>query len=395
MPGTYYFSWTEGGKRKQRSLETSDLAEAIERAAAIIRRVEVGRQEGMSKGGKLSTEIEIFLERKVAAGKFSVESAKNAKSALAELLKIVGDLQVSKISTHEIEAWWVAMRTEIRPRTRKVLSDPSLHSYLRWVRSFFSTLAQDGKIKGSPAAPDMFRPARPAVVSRQKFSDPKIARQLDRVRDRALEYAEDDDMRFILFCGFYAGMRKKEIVQARPDWFDLEGKVIRIRNTESFTMKARHKPRVVPMHDRFRHFLESYGLRHPFMLKPDRARAKKSTYRYDFRVPFAQLMKKINFRWATPHDMRHAFASKLLINGATPATVAAYMGDSVKVVLEHYGHLVAKHDDIMLLGEWKDPRPEDKPSGSGKSGTGRRRAKYQSPKARGSKPRRSKTPVSP
>ena len=36
----------------------------------------------------------------------------------------------------------------------------------------------------------------------------------------------DREMKFILYCGFHAGLRKGEIVQARPQWFDLKLNII-------------------------------------------------------------------------------------------------------------------------------------------------------------------------
>ena len=41
---------------------------------------------------------------------------------------------------------------------------------------------------------------------------------------RLIENAPTDDLRFVLFCGFHAGMRKLEIVEAVPEWFDLRAK---------------------------------------------------------------------------------------------------------------------------------------------------------------------------
>jgi hypothetical protein len=37
-----------------------------------------------------------------------------------------------------------------------------------------------------------------------------------------IQNAPNDAMRFILYCGFHAGMRKFEIIEARPHWFDLK-----------------------------------------------------------------------------------------------------------------------------------------------------------------------------
>ncbi len=47
-------------------------------------------------------------------------------------------------------------------------------------------------------------------------------------RDRLFDYCTDDRIRFILFCGFHEGMRRNEIVEARPSWFNLSLRLVNI-----------------------------------------------------------------------------------------------------------------------------------------------------------------------
>ena len=42
----------------------------------------------------------------------------------------------------------------------------------------------------------------------------------------------------VLFCGFHAGMRKLEIVEAVPEWFNLLRRTVEIRATATFRPKA-------------------------------------------------------------------------------------------------------------------------------------------------------------
>ncbi len=62
-------------------------------------------------------------------------------------------------------------------------------------------------------------------------------------------------MKFILYCGFHAGLRKGEIVQARPHWFDLRLNIIHITESETWITKDKDK-RTIPMTTAFRKFLE-------------------------------------------------------------------------------------------------------------------------------------------
>jgi hypothetical protein len=59
-------------------------------------------------------------------------------------------------------------------------------------------------------------------------------------------------------------MRKQEIVEARPDWFQLEANRLVIDVTPTFRPKDR-EARTLPLTKSFRDFLSSYGMRSPFM----------------------------------------------------------------------------------------------------------------------------------
>ena len=58
---------------------------------------------------------------------------------------------------------------------------------------------------------------------RTRFADFELAQRL-------IQDAPNDDLRFILFSGFHTGMRKLEIVEAVPEWFNLAARTLEIRN---------------------------------------------------------------------------------------------------------------------------------------------------------------------
>jgi integrase len=163
-------------------------------------------------------------------------------------------------------------------------------------------------------------------------------------RDKLIGNARSDEMKFILYSGFHARLRKNEIIEARPDWFDLERGALHVRATPSFRPKDR-EARTIPLTSAFQAFLWSYGLRSPFMLRPDVEKGA-ALYRYDFRRPFREYVKGQDCEWVTPHVMRHTFASLLVSKGVSIYRVAVWMGDDVRVVQKHYAKLFPKDDDI-------------------------------------------------
>ena len=115
----------------------------------------------------------------------------------------------------------------------------------------------------------------------------------------------DRELKFILYCGFHAGLRKGEIVQARPEWFDLKLNIIHITESETWKPKDKDK-RTIPLTTAFKKFLEEEmaidgELPSPFLIYPNKVQGK-ARYRYDFRKPFEEYVAGERLWWLKPHS---------------------------------------------------------------------------------------------
>src|SRR5439155_12876418 len=191
------------------------------------------------------------------------------------------------------------------------------------------------------------------LARRNPVKDVKVARTVGRarkdfctydLRDRLIREAPTEDLQFILFSGFHAGLRFQEIVEARPFWFDLDAGRLNLRKTTTINFKDREE-RSIPLTVEFQMFLKSYGPRDPFMLRPDVTHGK-CLYRYDFRASFMKYIRAQGCDWVTPHTMRHTFASLLVSAGESIYKVAVWLGDEVATVQKHYGHLTPDNHGI-------------------------------------------------
>ena len=122
-----------------------------------------------------------------------------------------------------------------------------------------------------------------------------------------------------MHAGFEAGLRRNEIVEARPSWFLVKSRSLRIQKTDTFRPKDR-EARAVPLTDVFIAFLENYPMDGTWCIAPKIQRGK-SRYRYDFIRPLGVYLKFMtteleqDLSWITPHVMRHTFGSLLAIAG--------------------------------------------------------------------------------
>ena len=174
---------------------------------------------------------------------------------------------------------------------------------------------------------------KPSQAARNRFATRE---------ERALlmECAANDPTRFILYCTFWAGMRFNEVVEARPEWFNIKGGYVTIQKTDTFTPKNK-KNRTVPLSADFKAFLKTYGLKSPYMLEPTVTKGD-ADYRYDFRKPWEKVLsaaaKKANeelekegklptadFSWITPHVARYTFASLLAQQGTSIYKIAQWI----------------------------------------------------------------------
>ena len=256
----YWFAKQINGRRSHITLETHDYAEAVQRAIEIAERPELQPARAMD------AEIKRFIEYKLATNRYSASSADSKRYTLGEFADSVGNISPAQVTAFHCRAFYKQKRHQVSPSTAE--------SYMFTVRSFFKWCVAENLCRRNPALEvELDKVDHQARI---KFTDLELAQKL-------ITNAPNDDMRFILYCGFHVGMRKMEIIESIPEWFNLSRKTLEIRATATFRPKDRDA-RTVPLTDQFVEFLQQYGLRKPFVLKPE-VEQGKFRYRYDFRRP--------------------------------------------------------------------------------------------------------------
>jgi len=326
------------GKRIRVSLATSDLGEAVKERNRI--RADPGSvlldlvaDNDPVEGWVTSMERAGISRSWQEHGKYVVRGALKAMAMPAE-----------GVSEALVERWV--------SETRKRTGDATARAYLQRVQGFYVWMVKSGRMRKSPAAAIVA--PRPAPNVRRMFLGPEDARRL-------IDECENEGLKFALYCSLHAGLRKGEIIAARPEWFDLKAGLLHVQNGPGFTIKDRDD-RTIPLTDEFLSFLESYGLRKPFMLAPE-VQGGNHRYRFDFRKAFLGHLKRCELEGYTFHDLRRTFASLLVSAGVSVYKVAKWLGDGVEVVEKRYGHLVA--NDAEINAAWgKTPEISTPPTDS-------------------------------
>jgi integrase len=309
------------GKRVQLSLQTCDYGEAV------VKAIEIRADPFLISADPLRGEIEAFLDHKVRQNEYSPASAESKRYALQEFWSFVKKADVSSITPADVERFYRELRRRVAESTAQ--------GYITTLRSFFNRLVETRKVRTNVVK--AVKLAKLDTKGRTDYCTPAL-------RDKLIEKCKREDLKFVLFCGFHAGLRKAEIIEARPDWFDLTKGLIHVRKTESFRPKDRDE-RTIPMTKAFKSFLKAYGKRSSFMLHPEVPHGK-SRYRWDFRRPWAEYVAEHKCAEVTPHIARHTFASLLASAGVSIYKIAQWLGNDVRVVQQHYAKLLPKNADI-------------------------------------------------
>jgi site-specific recombinase XerD len=319
---TYWFAKQVNGRRSFISLETDDYIAAIQRAREIRNAPE------LQPAQSFTAEAERFLKHKYETNRYSKMSAESKRSCLNLFADSVKNIPPSHVTAYQCKTFYKAAKARIAASTAE--------SYMFTLRSFFNWCVKENLCRRNPVLEVQLD--RIDRKGRTLFADFDLAQRL-------IENAPNDDLRYILFCGFHTGMRKLEIIEAVPEWFNLSARTVEIRATASFRPKDRDA-RTVPLTDQFAEFLQRWGLRSPYVLQPDVVQGSHR-YRFDFRRSFSDYMNTQGVPWISPHVMRHSFASICASKGIDIYRIATWLGDDVRVVQRHYAKLRPDDREIM------------------------------------------------
>lgn len=324
---TYWLKFQRAGVRSYVSLETGDPVEAVSRA------YEIREAPALAARSPLLATIDRYLAGKRRLNIYSRATERVTGAALREFAAAAGHARVDQVTGKDAQRHYERLQARVAETTAQI--------HVRALKAFFNWCA-NAKQRLCLRSPFAEVPlARIDAPARLRFA---TAQQ----RDKLITDAPDDDLRFILYAGFHAGLRKGEIIEARVGWFDLhKSRAVHVENTDTFRVKDR-EARFIPLTQPFRSFLCRYLRGKPrdaFALRPETAHGK-GTYRYDFHRPYNDYVTRKHLRWVTAHVMRHTFASLLVQAGVSVFKVARWLGDGVEVVERHYAHLSPKDADI-------------------------------------------------
>lgn len=313
--GIWWLRYSTCGRQVRVSTGEADEAAAIHAAIEIK-----GRNSGIGGHGNLSLESYLSHKQKQGASRIWL---RNARHWLTNALGSLGQTP----SAPRIQAWFDGVQARLRPQTATTYLD-TLSRYLEYCVS-------RGLLVRNPCR----LVERPKLVPacRRRFLTRQEARRL-------LDACNTDPLKFAVYCGLHAGLRKEEVIQSIPAWFDLRAGLLHVTASQDWHPKDKEN-RTIPLTDEFRAWLAARTWEGPFMLAPD-VRQGSHRYRFDFRRAFNSAVKRADLRGVTFHDLRRTFASLLVSSGVSLYKTARWLGVGHGVVERHYGHLIPQDAEV-------------------------------------------------
>ncbi len=330
--GTYYLDYTIAGRRCRESLQTAKLKEAKERRDKIL------RGEVDSKWGKSHTDIapDDFWAEYLdwAADHKSPRTVEREETHWSQFLECLRPKTLGSVSRKDVER----LKKHLS-KTRK-LNNVTVNDTLRRLQALYNRAMKMGVYVGANPFQDFDRLPVQSRPVRYLESE-----QLDSLMECASTLSRD----IYLFCALcaFAGMRSKEAVNCEWKWIDFRQGTITIQGDEEkgFTTKSR-KHRTVPLNKKLKAILTPFRQKNGYLIMPQKTGPGKWRVRYEGKKAFATAKRQAGVPWATPHVLRHTFASLLVISGVSLYKVSRWLGHSSINTTQMYAHLAPYDDDI-------------------------------------------------
>ncbi len=230
------------------------------------------------------------------------------KVIIRHLLEHFSGKPLEAIRPEDIEHYKMKRLKKVKPAT--------LNRELRVLRALLNKAVQWGHIDESP-----FK-----YVKLLKEPPGRIRYlSTDELR-RLLAVLGDGHLRTIVLIALNTGMRKGEILSLRWKDIDFERRLIILKQTKT------NQLRIVPMNDIVYHAL--------LAAKPKNAHPQDRVFQIkSFKRSWKTALKKAGIHDFRFHDLRHTFASYLVMKGIDLRTVSELLGHRTLKMVYRYSHL--------------------------------------------------------
>ncbi|KPJ58649.1 MAG: hypothetical protein AMJ46_13820 [Latescibacteria bacterium DG_63] len=335
----WYVDFTHKGRRIRRRIGRSKrLAELALKDIEV--KVVKGEFLGAYEDRRLVFEevAEEYLEfSELRKAKSSYE--RDITSLRPNLIPHFGDEYIGNISTKHIEQYVAKRRQRVSPAT--------INRELSCLKHLYTKAIEWGYVRENPAK----------AVKKLK-EPPGRVRYLQQEEIDALLAHCSPHVRRIVVAAIHTGMRRSELLSLKWQDVNLRQRTVTVRNSKN------NEQRTIPINSTLLQELKKTPrhIRSDFLFCDSEGRPYG-----DIKKGFRGAVKRAGIEDFRFHDLRHTFASHLMMGGADLRTVQELLGHKGLSMTMRYSHLSHKHLEgaveslaRQLLGTLDEPRVRDK-----------------------------------
>lgn len=260
-------------------------------------------------------------------------SYKADEQRLKPLIEVLGSTSARSLTPEKIDIALkkIASRQVKRPIGPCAIAGATVNRYRTLLSSIFRVAVRNGRLISNPLA----------QVSRRRESHGRTrflhAEEESKLRKAIRADWPDREAEFDLALN--TGMRRSEQFNLRWEHVDIERKELTVYGKGD-------KRRFLPVNANAKKgLLKLHRLSNgsPFVC-PD----KKIELEGDYRIWFESSVEKAKIAHFCWHDLRHTFASRLVINGVDLRTVQELLGHASIVTTMRYAHLSQAHQQLAV-----------------------------------------------
>jgi integrase len=240
------------------------------------------------------------------------------------LLPVVGDLWVSRITVKQMEDYKRQRLAEVQPAT--------VNRELNTIKNLFRKAVEWGYIAQSPTAE-----VKKIKTAKQPFRF-LAHEEIDRLVETCASMG-NPHFYGIVVTALNTGMRKGEILRLRWEHLDMKRGIVQVASGQDGHTKN-YETRAIAMKRSLREFLGKHPRRidTPYVFTGPSGKAFTKTNYH-----FGRAVKKAGIDHVRFHDIRHTFASNLVMKGVDLRTVQELLGHKDLRMTLKYAHLAPDH----------------------------------------------------
>ena len=243
--------------------------------------------------------------------------------AAKHFLSFLKDKPIQSITTDQIENYQLKRKMELlsipknKDKKESEISFRSINIETGTIRHFFNFCIKKGYLAKNPAT---------GIKKLNELSRIKILSDEDikKLIAGATNKLTKDLITFLI----YTGCRKGEALNLKWDDVDLQNDVIAIKGTKT------KYDRYIPISKPLKELLKGIERKSEYVFTGTNGKVK------EFKDSFMTACRNAGFKDLRIHDLRHVFASKMVMNGTSLYITGELLGHRTTQMTKRYSHLV-------------------------------------------------------